>query len=62
LEVIQPDILVKGGTYTPSEVVGREVVESYGGRVCVTGMVEGISTTEIVKSINDPQTSLRKAG
>ena len=31
LEAIRPDVLVKGGTYTPSEVVGHEIVEAYGG-------------------------------
>lgn len=53
LHKIQPDVLVKGGTYTPEQVVGHEVVEGYGGRVCVTGVVEGISTTAIVKSVAD---------
>ncbi|MFO7901745.1 MAG: D-glycero-beta-D-manno-heptose 1-phosphate adenylyltransferase [Planctomycetota bacterium] len=51
LEMLRPDVLVKGGTYGPDEVVGREVVEAYGGDVCVTGMVEGISTTTIIESI-----------
>ena len=51
LETLRPDVLVKGGTYTPEEVVGREVVEAYGGEVRVTGMVEGISTSKIIASI-----------
>ena len=51
LRRIRPDVLVKGGTYTPEEVVGREVVESYGGTVCVTGKVEGVSTTRILASV-----------
>lgn len=53
---LRPDVLVKGGTYKPSEVVGHEVVEEYGGRVCVTGMVDGISTTAIVASLAENQT------
>jgi D-beta-D-heptose 7-phosphate kinase/D-beta-D-heptose 1-phosphate adenosyltransferase len=51
LHAVQPDVLVKGGTYAPHEVVGHEVVESYGGKVRVTGVVEGISTTAILKSL-----------
>jgi D-beta-D-heptose 7-phosphate kinase/D-beta-D-heptose 1-phosphate adenosyltransferase len=51
LHAIQPDVLVKGGTYAPHEVVGHEVVEGYGGTVRVTGVVEGISTTAILKSL-----------
>ncbi len=51
LEAIRPEVLVKGGTYTPQQVVGHEIVESYGGRVCVTGLVDGISTTNILSSL-----------
>lgn len=51
LELLRPDVLVKGGTYAPHEVVGREVVEAYGGEIRVTGVVDGISTTRIVESI-----------
>ena len=55
LEALRPDVLVKGGTYAPSEVVGREVVEAYGGEIRVTSVVEGISTTRIVDSIGAAQ-------
>ena len=51
LEAIRPDVLVKGGTYAPAEVVGHEIVESYGGTVRVTGLVEGISTSNILASL-----------
>ncbi len=49
---LRPDVLVKGGTYTPGEVVGQSFVESYGGRVHLTRVVDGISTTDLVKSIH----------
>src|SRR5262249_5105364 len=32
---VRPDVLVKGGDYTKSQVVGTSFVESYGGRVHV---------------------------
>jgi D-beta-D-heptose 7-phosphate kinase / D-beta-D-heptose 1-phosphate adenosyltransferase len=51
LRQIRPDVLVKGGTYRVDEVAGREIVESYGGRVCVSGKVEGVSTTRILQSV-----------
>ena len=57
LELLRPDVLVKGGTYAPHEVVGREVVEAYGGEIRVTGVVDGISTTKIVDSIGAPADS-----
>ncbi len=59
LAAIRPDVLVKGGTYSPEQVVGHEIVTAYGGQVCVTGVVDGISTTRILESIAQP---LKKAG
>ena len=61
LNAIRPDVLTKGGTYQPHEVVGHEIVEGYGGRVCVAGVVPGISTTDIVQSVQRRQ-PLRQAG
>lgn len=46
---IQPDILVKGGDYDKTGVVGWEIVEGYGGEVRVMGLVENCSTTAIVE-------------
>ena len=43
LKAIRPDVLAKGGTTL--EVVGREIVEAYGGRVVRTGVIAGLSTT-----------------
>ncbi len=51
LEIIQPDILVKGGDYDKEGVVGWEIVEGYGGEVRVMGLVENCSTTAIVTKI-----------
>jgi D-beta-D-heptose 7-phosphate kinase/D-beta-D-heptose 1-phosphate adenosyltransferase len=51
LEAIRPDVLVKGGTYALHEIVGREFVEAYGGRVCVTSTIDGMSTTNILASV-----------
>ena len=51
IETIRPDILVKGGDYALHEVVGRDLVQSYGGRVELVPIVEGFSTSELVKRI-----------
>ncbi|MCD6040326.1 MAG: hldE [Gammaproteobacteria bacterium] len=48
LKVLQPDILVKGGDYQPSAVVGAEIVYAYGGEVRVLGLVKDLSTTSII--------------
>ena len=49
LDCLRPDILVKGGT-TP-QVVGREVVEDYGGTIRTTQSSAEISTTTIISEI-----------
>ncbi len=51
IEQLRPDILVKGGDYLPEEVVGKEIVESYGGRVELISFVDGKSTTNIIEKI-----------
>jgi D-beta-D-heptose 7-phosphate kinase/D-beta-D-heptose 1-phosphate adenosyltransferase len=48
---VRPDVLVKGGDYTPETVVGRAEVEAYGGTVHLAPYVSGVSTTAIVDSI-----------
>lgn len=49
LRALRPEILAKGGS-TPV-VVGREIVEGYGGRVLTLDLVEGTSTTKIIERI-----------
>ncbi|MGO8704357.1 MAG: adenylyltransferase/cytidyltransferase family protein, partial [Candidatus Brocadiia bacterium] len=51
IKAIRPDIIVKGGDYREDQVVGWEVVKSYGGKVVIAPFIEGISTTDIVKKI-----------
>jgi D-beta-D-heptose 7-phosphate kinase/D-beta-D-heptose 1-phosphate adenosyltransferase len=51
IEAIRPDVLVKGGDWTPETVVGHEIVESYRGRVAICPRLEGLSTTDLVQKI-----------
>lgn len=51
IEELLPDVLVKGGDYSPDRVVGREAVEAAGGRVELIPFVDGFSTTELVERI-----------
>ena len=48
---IKPMILVKGGDYSPEEVVGKDIVEEYGGKVVIIPLVEGKSTTAVIDRI-----------
>ena len=51
IRLLKPQILAKGGDYTLDTVVGREIVESYGGRVELVRFVDGKSTTNIIENI-----------
>jgi rfaE bifunctional protein nucleotidyltransferase chain/domain len=50
---LMPDVLVKGGDYTPDTIVGRAEVEAGGGRVVVIPLIEGRSTTETLRRIQE---------
>ena len=46
-----PNILVKGGDYTPDTIVGRKEVEAAGGQCLNLQLVDGISSTNIIERI-----------
>jgi len=48
---LKPDILVKGADYRLEQVVGREIVEAYGGSVRLIEVIEGYSTTGIARRL-----------
>ena len=50
---IMPDVLVKGGDYSVETVVGHEEVIAAGGRVEIVPIVEGFSTTNIVRKLQE---------
>ena len=49
IESIKPDVLVKGGDYSKDEIVGSDIVLSRGGEVVRVPLLQGISTTRIIK-------------
>jgi D-beta-D-heptose 7-phosphate kinase/D-beta-D-heptose 1-phosphate adenosyltransferase len=51
IKAVRPDVLVKGEDWRNAGAVGREFVESYGGKVVYAPFVDGISTTNIVSRI-----------
>ncbi len=50
LEVLLPDVLVKGADWS-HWIAGREIVEAAGGRVFPIPVETGYSTTDVVKNI-----------
>lgn len=51
LHALRPDMLFKGGDYTPDKIVGAEFIRSCGGEVVVIPFADGHSTTGMVKKI-----------
>ncbi len=51
LELLKPDVLMKGADYTKEQVVGWQLVESYGGRVELLPLKDGYSTTGIIAKL-----------
>jgi len=51
IEAVAPDVLCKGGDYALDQIVGREFVESRGGRVERIALREGLSTSALVERI-----------
>ncbi len=51
ITMIRPHIIVKGGDYKPEQMIGRELVESYGGEVVILQFKEGYSSTRLIDKI-----------
>jgi D-beta-D-heptose 7-phosphate kinase/D-beta-D-heptose 1-phosphate adenosyltransferase len=51
IELLRPDVLVKGADWPVDRIVGREVVEGSGGRVATISYVEGVSTSTLIERI-----------
>jgi D-beta-D-heptose 7-phosphate kinase/D-beta-D-heptose 1-phosphate adenosyltransferase len=49
IELIRPDVLIKGADHAAETVVGAEVVASYGGRLVLSPLALGHSTTDLVR-------------
>lgn len=56
IKALQPDVLIKGEDWKDAGIVGKEVVESYGGKVIYAPLIKGVSTTTIVSRIIERHT------
>lgn len=56
ISAVRPHVLVKGADWAPDKIVGRDMVESLGGKVVLMPVEQGWSTTSIVAKVQ----SLRK--
>ncbi len=53
IKEIKPNLLVKAGDYRAEQVVGKDIVESYGGRVIIAPYKHGYSTTETIEKLRN---------
>lgn len=51
INLVQPDILVKGDDYSPENIVGADIVKAKGGEIKNIPFVKGYSTSNIVAKI-----------
>lgn len=51
IRLVQPDILVKGGDWSPDQIVGSDIVLERGGQVLSLPFITGYSTTNIEQKI-----------
>ncbi len=51
IKFIKPDVLIKGADWNKNNIVGRDFVLSYGGRVSTIKFVKGYSTSNLIKKI-----------
>ena len=55
IQIIRPHVLVKGGDWQPSQIVGSDIVLEDGGTVKSLAFVEGHSTTSLIEKIRKLQ-------
>ena len=51
IQAIKPDILVKGADWEEKNIIGSDVVKTYGGEIVRIKLVPGISTSSIIRRI-----------
>ena len=53
IEALRPDILAKGADYQKHQVIGHDIVESYGGKILLVPLKEGVSTTKTIARLKN---------
>jgi len=51
IDIVRPDILVKGADYEVKDIVGHDIVEAHGGEIINIPLTEGYSTTGLIDRI-----------
>ena len=51
IQILKPHVLVKGADWPKNQIIGRQIVEEYGGRVVRIPLIPGASSTGIIEKI-----------
>ena len=64
IKAIRPHVLVKGGDYGADEIVGAKEVHQWGGQVLIVPLVEGLSSSKILRkaAVRSPSSEVAAAG
>ena len=52
IQIIKPDFLIKGGDYKKKNIVGNDIVSSYGGETIIIPLIDGLSSTNTINKLN----------
>ena len=52
IQKFKPDFLIKGGDYKKKDIVGNDIVSSYGGETIIIPLIDGLSSTNTINKIN----------
>ncbi len=52
IQIIKPDFLIKGGDYKKKNIVGNDIVSSYGGETIIIPLIDGLSSTNTINKFN----------
>ena len=53
IKKIKPDYLIKGADYIISDIVGADIIDSWGGKVIRSKLVKNISTSKLISNIKN---------
>jgi D-glycero-beta-D-manno-heptose 1-phosphate adenylyltransferase len=53
IRLVQPNVLIKGGDYLPTEIVGYDIVKAAGGKVVTIDFVNGYSTSAVIEKLKE---------
>ncbi len=62
LEILKPDLYIKGGDYKLEDLKSRPFVESYGGKAVIIPMVKGKSTTNLIQKMKNKAVFIDRDG